>query len=81
MLTNQYLIEMITNDLRWSLKLHHIVDIITTTYFMWILDDYADLAALRWYMLFVIFCCMLYVVSLYSFKYFSKKKTKMNYNK
>ena len=47
----QYCIEMLTNQLRWSLKLHHIVVIIATTYFMLILDDYADLASLRWYVL------------------------------
>ena len=44
---------MLTNDLRWSLKLHHVVVIVATTYFMWLLNDYADIAALRWYVIFV----------------------------
>eukprot|EP01084_Bolivina_argentea_P141962 249429_1 len=42
-----YCIEMLTNSLRWSLKLHHMVVIFATCYFMWMLDDFADLAAFR----------------------------------
>eukprot|EP01084_Bolivina_argentea_P141961 249427_1 len=42
-----YCIEMLTNSLRWSLKLHHMVIIFAACYFIWILDDFADLAVLR----------------------------------
>eukprot|EP01084_Bolivina_argentea_P141963 249432_1 len=42
-----YAIEMLTNKLRWSLQLHHLSVIVTSLWFMVLLDGDADIASLR----------------------------------
>ena len=51
---------MLTNKLRWSLKLHHSVVIVTAMYYQLLLDGHADIASLRWSVFFVFICSLLF---------------------
>eukprot|EP01084_Bolivina_argentea_P089999 162238_1 len=47
LLAYMYAVEMVTNKLRWSLQLHHIVTIFIGCFFQFLMNDFVDFAALR----------------------------------